>query len=213
MFCSKCGSQNEDLANFCKGCGGSIGVVANQGYTQNSHQGYNQNPYVNGYQAAYVQNQKKLHRPKDASLGVKLLWISFGVGILGALFSFSSLFSSDAYRFLNSSYSGYPSQTSYPYSAQQGLYFGVIITALFSLGISSFFIYMIGEGRNWARIISFICFIIGVIYWFFSLFQSQAVITNNPVSAIAALTQFGLQGVAYVLLFQRPVSNWFKMRY
>ena len=83
----------------------------------------------------------------------------------------------------------------------------VMFIAFFVLGIMWFFIFMIGKGRNWARITFLVLFIIGTPFSVLPLMQSLAA---NPISGLLGIVQIIIQIVAIVFLFQKPSSDWFR---
>jgi len=83
----------------------------------------------------------------------------------------------------------------------------VMFITFFVLGIMWFFIYMIGKGRNWARITFLVLFIIGIPFAILPLLQSLAA---NPISGLLGIGQTVIQVIALVFLFQKPSSAWFK---
>ncbi|MFP4402973.1 MAG: hypothetical protein ACOC3X_00320 [Nanoarchaeota archaeon] len=139
-----------------------------------------------------IQNENNIVRPNKVSIAVKLLWITIVVGIIRSIIELPNTLE---------------------VLIEQGFYFGlaigfVIFTAFISLAIISFFIYMIGKGKNWARIIFLVLFIIGIPFSILPLVQS---LMANPISGIIAIGQTILQIVALVLLFQKSSSDWFKL--
>lgn len=139
-----------------------------------------------------IQNENNIARPNKVSIAVKLLWITIVVGIIRSIIELPNTLE---------------------VLIEQGFYFGlaigfVIFTAFISLAIISFFIYMIGKGKNWARIIFLVLFIIGIPFSILPLVQS---LMANPISGIIAIGQTILQIVALVLLFQKSSSDWFKL--
>jgi len=83
----------------------------------------------------------------------------------------------------------------------------VMSVILFTLGVSWFFIYMIGKGKNWARITLLVLFVIGLPFALGPLLQS---LTAAPVSGLLGIAQAGMQILALAFLFQKPSSDWFK---
>jgi len=141
-----------------------------------------------GEEIVQVRNQRKIKRPDKVSLAVNLLLVSLIIGLLLVPFKPSSLAL---------------------YQMSPTWYFGVIIfSILFSLSFAGFFIHMIGKGRNWARITLLVLFIISVPFSAPALLRS---LTINPILGIIDIGQLGLQVAAYVLLFQKPSSDWFKL--
>jgi membrane-bound ClpP family serine protease len=83
----------------------------------------------------------------------------------------------------------------------------VMFITFFTLGILWLFIYMIGRGRNWARIAFLVLFIIGIPLSVLPLLQS---LSASPISGLLGIAQTAIQVVALVFLFQKPSSDWFR---
>ena len=131
----------------------------------------------------------KKSRPDKVSTALTLLWITIAVGVVRSFMEFSNTLES---------------------VSAQGFGLGfVIFTTFFTLAILAFFIFMIGKGKNWARITFLVLFIIGIPFAVLPLFQS---LLTNPFSGILGIGQTILQIVAIVFLFQKPASDWFKAK-
>jgi hypothetical protein len=101
------------------------------------------------------------------------MYVDLGIGVLRSLTAISSI-SLDNSKLLG---------------------FGILV-ALASIGISCLFIYMIGKGKNWARITFLVLNIINIPFTFpFELFD---------------IVQLVVVTAAVVLLFQETSSNWFR---
>ena len=94
----------------------------------------------------------------------------------------------------------------------------------FSFVILFFLAYMIGKGKNWARTVFFILFLIGIIpsilalsYWFIGLTTAILDPTSDPVSILMIFTTIFVvikilfQVIACLLLFQDSSSDWFRL--
>ena len=121
-------------------------------------------------------------RPVKVGTAVILLYISLGIGILRGIMEASMLVQIASPAF-------------------------VMLVTFFVLGIMWLFIYMIGEGRNWARITFLVFFIIGIPFSVLPMLQSLAA---NPISGLLGIGQTALQIIALVFLFQKPSSDWFR---
>lgn len=129
-----------------------------------------------------VSSNKVLAQPPKVATAVKLLYATLGIGIIRSMMEA-------------------PSQ------AEAGSV-GLVLFILFSvLGLMWFFIYMIGRGRNWARITFFLMFILGVPLSILPMIQSLA---HDPVSGILGLVQIFMQIIAMLFLFHGSSSAWFK---
>jgi len=69
-----------------------------------------------------------------------------------------------------------------------------------------FFIQMLGKGRNWARIVFLIFFIINIPFDVLALFQVAA---TNSISGLLGIGRTAILIIAIFLLFQKPSSVWF----
>jgi FtsH-binding integral membrane protein len=83
----------------------------------------------------------------------------------------------------------------------------VVFITFFALGIMWFFIFMIGKGRNWARITFLVLFVTGIPLSVLPLMQSVAA---NPISGLLGIVLTIFQMVALVFLFQKQSSDWFR---
>ena len=81
-----------------------------------------------------------------------------------------------------------------------------LFTFAIILGLMLWLIWMIGRGRNWARITYLILFLLGLPFSIGPLVQSFSLF---PLSASIGLAQMLLQIVALVLLFTGAARRWF----
>jgi tryptophan-rich sensory protein len=126
--------------------------------------------------------QSQASRPEKVGVAVKLLYLTLGIGVLRS--------------FMEA-----------PMHAKMTSPAFVVFVASFVLGIMWFFIYMIGRGRNWARITFLVLFIIGIPFSVQPLLQS---LSANPISGLLGIGQLFIQIVALVFLFQKTSSDWFR---
>ncbi len=126
--------------------------------------------------------QNQPTRPPRVGTAVKLLYITLGIGVLRSIMEASM------------------------YAEMASPAF-VMLIMFFVLGIMWFFIFMIGKGRNWARITLLVLFIIGIP--FIGLLQWQSSVAN-PISGLLGIAQIIMLIVALVFLFQKPSSDWFR---
>jgi len=126
----------------------------------------------------------KNNKPDGVSNALILLWISLGVGVLNSIINFSN--SVDLAQGYGSGF--------------------VIFVTLFTLVFMAFFIYMIGQGKNWARITFLVLFIIGIP---FSVLPAIVLLVTNPISAMFSAGITILQLIALIFLFQKSSSDWF----
>lgn len=130
-----------------------------------------------------MSNNEPLAQPPKVGTAVKLLYATLGIGIIRSIIEASRLAEANSV--------------------------GFVLLIIFSVfGSMWFLIYMIGKGRNWARIAFLIMFILGVPLSILPMIQS---LTYDPVSGILGLAQVVMQIIAMVLLFQGGSSAWFKV--
>ena len=129
------------------------------------------------------QNQENKTRPDKVSTAVKLLYSTLVIGVVRLILEASTI-------------------------AQTAPLGFIIFIGFFTLATSAFFMYMIGKGRNWARITFLVFVIIGIPLSILPLLQSFA---TSPISGILGIGQAVLQIIALVFLFQKPSSDWFKL--
>jgi len=131
---------------------------------------------------------EKKNRPHKVSTAITMLWIVIAVGVISSTFNFSS-----SLEIANAS----------------GLGLGwLIFTLYFTFLFLAFFIWKIGQGRNWARITYLVLFILGVPFIIYSYLTSEV----STLSIILGIAGMILQIVALVFLFQKSSSNWFKSK-
>ncbi len=126
--------------------------------------------------------QNQTTRPPRVGTAVKLLYITLGIGVLRSIMDASM------------------------YTEMASPAF-VILISFFVLGVMGFFIFMIGKGRNWARITFLVFFIISIPFAAFPLMQS---VGANPISGRIGIIIIIIQIVALVFLFQKLSSDWFR---
>jgi hypothetical protein len=145
----------------------------------------NSNVYESGL-AQMAHNRSS--RPTKVRTAVTLLYISLGFGLMGTVWAWDSIWEVSKYTQV------FPPE------------FAVFLT--FSiLGVMFLFIYMIGRGRNWARITYFVLIIVGIPVYVLTFLQSYPA---NPIYGLLGIGQTVIDIIALVLLFQKPSSNWFR---
>ncbi len=126
--------------------------------------------------------QNQTTRPPRVGTAVKLLYITLGIGVLRSVMDASM------------------------YTEMASPAF-VMLISFFVLGVMGFFVFMIGKGRNWARITFLVFFIISIPFAAFPLMQS---VGANPISGRIGIIIIIIQIVALVFLFQKLSSDWFR---
>ena len=130
----------------------------------------------------------KEKRPEKVTNAVNLLWIGIGLGVINV---FLTLINS-----INT-------------MEDSSLITYFILQSLFTIAILSFLIYMIGKGRNWARITFLVLFIAGALI---IIPQLIILLMTNTFIGILTLIHSILQLIALVLLFEKTSSDWFKSK-
>ena len=125
-----------------------------------------------------------LQKPKQVIRAVTLLWVSLSLGVIVFLLDL---------RFV---------QATAPGPA-------VWLIPIAVLGLLAFLIVSISSGRNWARIVFLVMFVLGALPYLLALTDmfSRSVITGSVSTA-----QFLLQAIAMYLVFTHPGSTWFRQR-
>lgn len=121
-------------------------------------------------------------RPAIVSNAVRLLYASLAIGVVRAFLEFNTMVA----------------------DAPIGL---VLVISAITFGLLLFLIYKIAAGRNWARIVFLVLFVVGVPMSVIPLVHSLA---QTPVSGLIGLVQLVVQVIALVMLFQSPSNAWFR---
>lgn len=130
-------------------------------------------------------------RPAKATRGVIGLYVSFAIAILVAIYNYFTKLASGAVN-------------------DEHISVALILTInIVTILIMFFFIYKIAEGRNWARIIYFIFFIIGLVLMPFTI---PTLLEKDLLLFIVLIVQTIIQLMAWVWLFQKESSSWFKVQ-
>ena len=138
------------------------------------------------------QTQKLKNRPSQVSIAVKLLWYSLGLGIVNTLTDPQSL----------------------DLVSQGSTAFTITIMA-FTLVIMALLIWNISAGRNWARIIFLVVFLLGGLGYLFAAMNDPTDPSFNPfarsmLAGLISLLQLAFQLVALRFIFTKPGASWFK---
>jgi hypothetical protein len=132
-------------------------------------------------------NQDESDRPSEVGRAVTLLYITLGFGVLRGITAEPN----DCYKI--------------PFV------FTLFVTFVVN-GISWFIFYMIGKGKDWARI-SFVAFlgIFGIPFAVLLLLRHPfSPYGGFPIYPLLCIGQSIIQIFAAVLLFQKPSNEWFK---
>lgn len=129
--------------------------------------------------------------PEKVRIAIRLLYINLALVIPAALVTMTTR------RFSESMESLSPGQALAFTSLM--MFFVFIVTWLF--------IFLIGWGYNWARITWLVVLILRTPFTLVSLLSQ---FNESPDTCLFGLAQTGLQIAAFVLLFQRESSDWFR---
>ena len=92
--------------------------------------------------------------------------------------------------------------------APQGYHISHLIFHTFAvIGLLGVLIYLIRQGRTWARITFLVWFVVGTPLAVVPLMRS---FEASPISGLLGVAQTMIQVFALVLLFQKPSSDWFR---
>jgi uncharacterized membrane protein len=139
------------------------------------------NPYAPPVSAIADPAESRPARPKEVTLAVKLLWVSFFIGIVGV--------------FLR--------------PAQQVPFIAILIVSILAYGFWAWVITCIANGRNWARILFFVLVGIGVVFAVLFLSTTLALYRARPFNAFLAALNYALEISTLYLLLTAPARAWF----
>ena len=120
-------------------------------------------------------------RPPKVALAVKFFYVIVGIGIIRAALTIIR-----------------HADVRSPYS--------LIITKLIIYAGSLYLIYQLSKGRNWARWLMVVIFIISIPLTILPAFAS---FSHNPVYTSLGFVQLALYIIGLVFLFHRSSSSWF----
>ena len=78
---------------------------------------------------------------------------------------------------------------------------------IITIMILAYFGFEIGKGKNWARITFLVLFIIGIIFYPFTLINE---FNSNPIIGIVSIIQAIIQLYVIIILFTGESKEWFK---
>ena len=82
---------------------------------------------------------------------------------------------------------------------------------IFVIGFTSatycLLLWKISEGKNWARIVFLVLFVLGVVPYLFVL---RSEFPRSPLLGTMSILQAGIQGWGLFLLFTGPGNAWFR---
>jgi len=131
-----------------------------------------------------VSEQELSIQPAKVTLAVKLFYTVVGIGILKTAYTVVRHLDVRSPDFL-------------------------IITKLISYAISIYLIYLVGKGKNWARWVLAIIFVICIPLTILPFFE---LLSHNPINSVLGLAQLVLYSAGLVLLFQQSSREWFDQK-
>ena len=123
-----------------------------------------------------------IDRPERVSQAIKLFYLTIGIGIVRGILETARLAKTAPIGF-------------------------ILFIAMLTFAIMIGLIYMAGKGRNWARNILLVLFLIGFPFSIMPLLQSLA---SNLFSGLLGIAQAALQAIALIFLFRKDSSEWFR---
>jgi hypothetical protein len=123
-------------------------------------------------------------KPVEIKRATDLLWVSLAIGLVKIPIDWAHL------------------------TSQASAAFNTFVI-IFTLVLSAFFIWKIGQGRNWARIVLLVLFLLGMVPYIFIV---RGEFARSLASGTISAVQLGLQTVAFFLIFTSPGTEWFRRR-
>jgi len=147
----------------------------------------NHNPYAppKAVVADPVIDPAPFSRPHEVTLAARLLWVALALGALS--------FMVDSVRAASGG--------SLPLAA--------VVISLLTLGLLGWLTHKIAHGRNWARIVFLIMFVVGVPIFFLQL---PAMLERSVFATAISVAISILQIVALYLVFIGVGARWFRRR-
>ena len=142
------------------------------------------NPYAPPVSTVADPVEVRSERPKEVTLAVKLLWLSFFLGLISLFFQ--------------------PAMN----NRLQGV--AVLIVMGISFAIWAWVISKIAKGRNWARITFLVLGILGTVFNIVATPMMMPLYKAQPVSAAISLVNFVLEIYTIYLMLTAPARAWFK---
>jgi hypothetical protein len=134
-------------------------------------------------------DRRPLNKPKQVKLAVALLWISLALGPLNLLLDDKS-----------------PART---IVASQPAFLGLMAGVVGVLALMAVLVVFIYRGRNWARVVYLVMYLLGALPWLLSL---PVLFGRSPVAGAVYVVQGTIQAVALYFIFSQPGSAWFRRR-
>jgi hypothetical protein len=131
-----------------------------------------------------VSTQALSGRPAKVVLAVKMLYFVVGVGVLRTAFMVVRHLEVRSPDFL-------------------------IMTKFFTYALSLYLIYLVGKGKNLARWLLVMIFVVSIPLTILPYFES---ITHNPVGSALGIAQLVMYVIGLVLLFHSSSRPWFEVK-
>jgi|SRR3989344_2704205 len=129
---------------------------------------------------------KKKSRPDKVSNAITLLWISLAIDVIDFILDFSSPLGIANTSGLDT--------------------FMLIFPFLLACLLLAYFIGETGQGRNWTRILLLVLFILGIPFEIYT----YLILEVGAFSIFLGIIDMTILIVAFVFLFQKQSSDWFK---
>jgi uncharacterized membrane protein HdeD (DUF308 family) len=136
---------------------------------------------------ADIESPFDLPRPREVTGAVRLYWLALLVAVPSAIYD---MFTTPV-----------PGAT----LAMLVIIFGVIWALV--LGLMYWIYSSIGKGRNWARILTTVLVVVGLLFSFWAV---PVMFAQSTLSGITYLVQTALNVWATVLLYKEPANTWFR---
>lgn len=146
-------------------------------------------------------NETELSRPKRVLVAITLLYAALGIGVTRIVLDLYSVYLITGPPWLMTMVN----KTGITWL----LPIVLLLSALVTFTLLLVLIYLIGQGKNWARISFLVLWLIGILL-FLSAIPLRRFLAAHPISGMFALLQYVFQVVALVLLFQNESSRWFR---
>jgi hypothetical protein len=142
-----------------------------------------QNPYAPPQApVAEAEPARPAVKPSQVVLAVRLLWGMLALGLMNSAVQWPKLVEAT------------PAEM-------------IVAIQLVTFAIVGWLTIKISSGRNWARITYLVLFLIGLPGFFL---QMPAVLAYSMLAAVLSFVQLAAQGLALVLVFRKPGSDWYR---
>jgi hypothetical protein len=145
--------------------------------------------------------EAELSRPKRVLVAITLLYAALGIGVTRIVLDLYLVYPISGPSWLMTM----ANKTGIAWL----LPIVVILSGFVTITLFLVIIYLIGQGKNWARISVLVLWLIGILL-FLSAIPLRRFLAAHPISGMFALLQYVLQVVALVLLFQNESNRWFR---